>query len=70
MRAGVMSRESELAALARQFPRWEAWKGVSGLCYARLLRSSPPIVVRGEDATDVADQIKRAEALLAEGRRL
>jgi hypothetical protein len=58
-----VSRESELATLVRRFPRWEAWKGISGLCYARLLPSSPPVVVRGEDATDLADQITRAVAL-------
>jgi len=58
-----MSHEPELAALVRRFPRWEAWKGVSGLFYARWLRSSPPIVVKGESAEDLADQMNRAEAL-------
>ena len=61
-----MTGEPELAALVRRFPRWEAWKGVSGLWYARWLRSSPPVVVRGEDLTDLADQIRRAEALSGE----
>jgi hypothetical protein len=55
--------EPELAALARRFPRWETWKGVSGRWYARLLRSSPPVVLQGEDAQDMADQIMRADAL-------
>jgi hypothetical protein len=55
--------EPELAALARRFPRWETWKGVSGRWYARLLRSSPPVVLQGEDAQDMADQTMRADAL-------
>lgn len=58
-----MSRESELAALARQFPGWEAWKGVSGLWYARRHGTSEPLV-SGEDVQDLADQIARAEALV------
>ena len=49
-----MSRESELAALARQFPGWETWKGVSGLGYARRAGTQGPPAV-GEDATDLAD---------------
>jgi hypothetical protein len=60
--------DQELAALVRRFPRWEAWKGVSGLFYAPWLRSSPPVVVRGESPEDLADQIDRAQRL-AEGRR-
>lgn len=57
-----MSRESELSALAGRFPRWEAWRGISGLFYARLRGTSDEPVV-GEDATDLADQITRAERL-------
>jgi hypothetical protein len=45
---------------ADEFPRWHVWRGVSGLLYARWLRSSPPVVVRGEDAVDLRDQIRRA----------
>ena len=37
----------------------------SGLVYARRPRTSPPLVVRGEDAVDLRDQIKRAESKLA-----
>ena len=62
-----MSQDSELAALVRQHPRWEAWKGVSGLFYARWLRSSPPVVVQGESPEDLADQINRAERLREAG---
>jgi len=47
---------------AAEFPRWHAWKGVNGLYYASVIRASPPVVVRGEDAEDLRDMIKRAEA--------
>jgi hypothetical protein len=32
------------APLRGQFPRWEAWRGVGGLLYGRLRKSSPPVV--------------------------
>jgi len=58
-----MSREdSEMSALAGWFPRWEAWRGTSGLLYARPAGTRDQPVV-GEDATDLADQITRAERL-------
>ncbi len=47
---------------ADEFPRWHVWRGISGLVYARALLTSPPVVVRGEDAVDLRDQIRRAEA--------
>ena len=47
---------------AEEFPQWQAWRGVSGLLYARKLETTPPVVVRGEDAVDLRDQIIRAEA--------
>lgn len=42
------------------FPGWEVWKGICGLWYARPL-STPPVVVRGEDLTDLRDQIRGEE---------
>jgi hypothetical protein len=47
---------------AEEFPRWHVWRGICGLVYARAPRTSPPVVVRGEDAVDLRDQIRRAEA--------
>jgi hypothetical protein len=35
--------------------------------YARRPRISPPVVVRGEDAVDLRDQIRRAESKLTYG---
>jgi hypothetical protein len=61
-----MSRDSELSALAGRFPRWEAWKGMSGLFYARQ-RGTTDQPVSGEDPTDLADSITRAERLAEPG---
>lgn len=54
--------ESELSALHRRLPAWEAWRGVSGLWYARR-RGTQDQPVAGEDLADLADQIVRAERL-------
>jgi hypothetical protein len=47
-----------LDEVAAQFPGWRVWRGISGLLYGRKLLSSPPIVVRAEDAQDLIDQIR------------
>jgi hypothetical protein len=46
------------APFADEFPCWHAWTGVAGLLYARLPRSSPPVVLRGADPGSVAEQIR------------
>src|SRR5215470_4596495 len=46
---------------AAEFPHWHVWQGVSGLLYARRPRTSPPVVVRGEDAVDLRNQMRQAE---------
>ena len=46
------------APYADEFPCWQAWTGVAGLLYARLPRSSPPVVVRDKDPDGVARQIR------------
>lgn len=48
---------------AAEWPGWHVWRGISGLVYARRLNTSPPIVVRGEDAVDLRDAIRREEFL-------
>jgi hypothetical protein len=40
--------ERELRDVEREFPRWHCRKGVSGLVYARLPLTSPPVVARAE----------------------
>lgn len=44
---------------AAEFPRWEVWRGVDRMYYAGLRGSDPRVVVRGEDAVDLRDQIRR-----------
>lgn len=48
---------------AEELPRWQVWRGVDDLVYARRLGASPPVVVRGEDAVDLRDSIRREEFL-------
>ena len=49
-----------LGDVEAEFPRWHCWQGISGLYYASLRRSSPPVVVRGEHPADLRDSILRA----------
>jgi hypothetical protein len=46
-----------------ELPGWHVWRGISGLVYGRRLNTSPPLVVRGEDAVDLRDAIRREEFL-------
>ena len=46
---------------AAEFRHWHVWRGVCGLVCARRPRTSPPVVVRGEDAVDLRNQIRQAE---------
>jgi hypothetical protein len=48
---------------APEFPYWRVWRGVAGLLYARRVRSSPPKVLRGNDAADLRDQIRQVDVL-------
>ena len=50
-----------LAALRGRFPGWQAWRGVSGLLYARRLRTSPPVIVRAATSDDLAVKITEHE---------
>ncbi len=52
---------AEWLACAREFPRWYLWRGVAGHYYARVPRTSPPMVVRAPDAASLRDEITRAE---------
>jgi hypothetical protein len=44
-----------------EFPHWRVWRGISGLVYARRIGPHPTVLVSGEDAVDLRDQIKRAD---------
>ena len=50
-----------LAALRGRFPGWQAWRGVSGLLYARRLQTSPPVIVRAATAGELAARIAEHE---------
>ena len=39
----------------REFPGWHVWHGVSGSWYARLPRTSPPVVLKPGGAADLAE---------------
>jgi hypothetical protein len=38
-----------LRSVERDYPGWVAWHGVSGLVYARRVKTTPPVVVRAAD---------------------
>ena len=44
------------------FPRWQMWRGVAGLLYARRPKTSPPKVVRATNLEELKTRIKKAEA--------
>jgi hypothetical protein len=50
--------DQALDDVARDHPRWHCWAGISGLFYASLRRSSPPVTVRGKNPADLRDSIR------------
>ena len=50
-----------LAVLRGQFPGWEAWRGVSGLLYARRRMTSPPVVFRDVTGEGLVRKIREWE---------
>jgi hypothetical protein len=46
------------AQIAAEFPLWETWDGIDGLRHARIVGATPPVIVRGDDWTDLLDQIR------------
>ncbi len=48
---------------AAELPDWDVWRDICGLVYAQLRDVSPPVRVRGEDAVDLRDAIRREEFL-------
>ena len=56
-----MDDEPTEASVRDEFPDWEIGDGRNpGLRHARRRRSSPPVVVRGEDWRALRDEIVRA----------
>jgi hypothetical protein len=53
-------REPTLAQVQAEFPRWECTRGINRLYYAKHPVTGQQ--VSGEDALDLRDEIKAAEA--------
>jgi hypothetical protein len=45
-----------------EFPEWRVWKGETKLYYARLPGTEPLVIVNGEDAEKLRDEIIRVTA--------
>jgi len=44
--------------LETEFTGWHWWRGVSGLYYARRMKSSPPVVLRAQTLDDLREQVR------------
>ncbi len=54
----MSAAEPTLDEVRGTFHGWHVWKGICGLWYAQQRLSNPPVIVRGEDLTDLRDQIR------------
>jgi hypothetical protein len=54
--------DPELGGLRARFPDWTISTDTSGLLVAVLDGSDPAVIVRGEDAVDLADELLRADS--------
>jgi hypothetical protein len=53
-----MAAEQEIVArLEADYPGWHVWLGVSSLWYARRVLSSPPVIVRAANLTELREAI-------------
>jgi hypothetical protein len=53
-----MGMEREITArLEADYPGWHVWIGVSSLWYARRVLSSPPVIVRAANLTELREAI-------------
>ena len=54
----MQERDAQIRAIGAEFPGWEAWQGlVNGLWHARLIGSTPPVMVHGNSAADIREAI-------------
>jgi hypothetical protein len=52
-------RDRQIRAIGDEFPGWEAWQGlVNGLWHARLVGSTPPVMVHAESPEELREQIR------------
>jgi hypothetical protein len=62
----VVRRKTEVPAwwpYAAELPDWDVWRDICGLVYAQLRDTDPAVLVRGDDAVDLRDAIRREEFL-------
>jgi hypothetical protein len=53
-----MAVEREIVArLEADYPGWHVWLGVSSLWYARRVLSSPPVIVRAANLSELREAI-------------
>jgi hypothetical protein len=52
-----MDENLDASDIATEFPGWEAWQGMNRLWHARIRGATPPVMVHGENLTEVRDQI-------------
>jgi hypothetical protein len=59
----MTQRDAEIRAIAEEFPGWDAWQGlVNGLWHARLVGTTPPVMVHGETPADLRELIRLRSA--------
>jgi hypothetical protein len=59
----MRTEEPTAAGIERDYPHWRTWAGSDGLCHG-LRTQGAALAADGKDWGDVADQIRRAEAML------
>ena len=64
----AMEEDLDAEDIAREFPAWEAWRGMNRLWHARIRGATPPVMVHGEDPVDLRDQIIAYEYRYRPGR--
>ena len=64
---GPVPAEPRAADIEREFPQWRTWVGVDRLCHG-LRTQGAALTARAEDWQALLDEIRRAEAMLAETR--
>jgi len=64
----MTGEEITATSLEAEFPGWEVWQGIERLWHARLRGATPPVMVHGEDLTDLRDEITRKVGQMEERR--
>jgi hypothetical protein len=55
----MAARDEQIRAISEEYPGWEAWQGlINGLWHARLVGTTPPVMVHGESPDDLREQIR------------